>query len=102
MSDYLDIDTAMKVANSAFVPLGCLTAANPDGASFSLTVLDAQAAPILSVEHVHLNQFSNPVRLGGVIEQVRQDLARKGYELSPWTMPWIIDPSSLPETPPNY
>lgn len=102
MSEQLDMDTAMTLASDAFQPYGCVTAANPEDDSFNLTVMGSDGTTLLNIAHVHSTQYVNPVRLSGVIEQARMDLSRKGCHLDPWSMPWIIDASTLPETPPNY
>lgn len=102
MTERIDMDTAMKLASDAFQPYGCITGANPEDDSFALTVMNSDGTTLLSISHVHQTQYANPLRLNGVIEQARLDLAHKGCHLQPWSMPWIIDPSNLPETPPNY
>ncbi|PAU64095.1 hypothetical protein BZL41_10785 [Pseudomonas sp. PIC25] len=98
----LDIDAAMKLASEAFQPYGCVTSANPEDDSFGFTVMSSAGAEVLAVPHVPRTQYANPLRLCGVIEQARLDLLHKGCHLDPWTMPYITDPSAIPETPPNY
>lgn len=102
MSDQLDIDTAMKLASDAFLPYGCVTGANPGDDSFGLSVMNAEGQEVLAIPHVPRTQYAQPVRLCGVLEQARLDLSHKGCNLDPWTMPFITDPSAIPETTPNY
>lgn len=102
MSDQLDIDTAMKLASEAFQPYGCVTSANPGDDSFGFTVMNDDGGTVLNIPHIAQTQYANPLRLCGVIEQARLDLTHKGCNLQPWAMPYITDPSALPETPPIY
>lgn len=102
MSDQLDIDTAMKLANDAFQPYGCVTSANPDDDSFGLSVMNAEGQQVLAIPHVPHTQYAQPMRLCGVLEQARLDLTHKGCHLDPWSMPFITDPSAIPEITPNY
>ncbi|MDH0339364.1 hypothetical protein [Metapseudomonas otitidis] len=63
---------------------------------------DLHGGKVLEISHVRSTQYADPVRLAGVLEQVRLDLTHQGRNLDPWAMPYIPDPEVLPETPPNY
>lgn len=93
-------DTAMRLATQAFLPYGCQTRAHDEDDSF--TVTDLHGGKVLEISHVRSTQYADPVRLAGVLEQVRLDLTHQGRNLDPWAMPYIPDPEVLPETPPNY
>lgn len=95
-------DNAMRLAADAFQPYGCVTSPNAEDDSFGLTILSVSGNEVLSVPHIPRTQYADPVRLAGVLEQTRLDLTHKGCNLDPWSMPYITDPSSIPETPPNY
>ncbi|GGJ90281.1 hypothetical protein [Pseudomonas matsuisoli] len=102
MTTPIDIDHAMNVASQAFLPYGCVTSANPEDDSFGFSVVDSGGEPVLDVPRVGRLQYEDPTRLSGVLTQARQDLEKKGFELQEWTMPFIVDPQGIPETPPNY
>lgn len=92
----------MRLASQAFQPYSCITNVNASDDSFGFRVLDIACAQVLSVPHIPSTQYTNPLRLAGEIEQVRLDLQYQGRHLEDWTMPFIPDPSGLPEMPPNY
>lgn len=48
------------------------------------------------------SDYTDPQRLGGMLEQARLEAEDKGCRLEPWTMPNITDGTGIPETPPNY
>ncbi|MGC8116970.1 hypothetical protein ACP3VQ_18285 [Metapseudomonas otitidis] len=95
-------DIAMRLATQAFLPYGCQARAHDEDDSFSFTVTDLHGGKVLEISHVRSTQYADPVRLAGVLEQVRLDLTHQGRNLDPWAMPYIPDPEVLPETPPNY
>jgi hypothetical protein len=101
MSTSLDIDIAMHLASEAFSPYRCNAHQNGDD-SFTLSVRNSDGGEVLNIPKVPRTQYSQPLRLVGVIEQARLDLTHKGCQLEPWAMPFIPDPSGLPETPPIY
>lgn len=98
----LTLDDAMQLVSEAFLPCGCVASANPDDDSFSFTVMSGSGTEVLLVPSVSRDDYSNPHRLGSVIEQARLDVEDKDLRLEPWTMPAILDGSGIPETPPNY
>ncbi len=98
----LTLDNAMRLASDAFQPYGCVTGANAEDDSFSLTIMSLSGNEVLNVPHIPRTQYADPVRLAGVLEQMRLDLIHKGCNLEPWSMPYITDPSAIPESPPNY
>jgi hypothetical protein len=102
MATPIDIDNAMKLVSDAFVPCGCVAGANPEDDSFGFTVMAANGQALLNIARVERTQYADPIRLAGVIQQARMDLEHKGCVLQPWEMPFIIDPTGIPETPPNY
>ncbi|BCD87225.1 hypothetical protein PSm6_36320 [Pseudomonas solani] len=102
MTTPISLDTAMRLATEAFLPYGCKALAHEEDDSFSLTVTDLHGEKVLDIGHIRSTQYANPVRLAGVLEQARMDLAHQGRNLDPWAMPFIPDPDVLPETPPIY
>jgi len=102
MSTPIELDIAIKLAAGAFQPYGCVTRANAADDSFGFSVLNSEGAEVLSIPHIPRTQYADPLRLAGVIEQARLDLSHKGCHLDPWSMPFILDPSAIPETTPNY
>ncbi|TLX52949.1 hypothetical protein DN826_20975 [Stutzerimonas nosocomialis] len=97
----MTLDDAMKLASEAFLPLGCVTNANPEDDSFGFTVMNSSGEPVLQVANVPSSQYADPISLGGVLQQARLDVEHKGCHLEPWTMP-MEDATGIPVTPPNY
>ncbi|WP_028240578.1 hypothetical protein [Stutzerimonas azotifigens] len=95
------LDTAMKLVSEAFVPLGCVTGANPDGESFGFSVVDGDGDTLLSVAQVSPEDYADDTRLAAVIGQARRDLEERGCRLEPWS-PALRDDTGIPETTPNY
>lgn len=98
----ISLDTAMRLASEAFQPYVCTTETVSGQDAFGFTVCSITGARLLSVPVVSHFQYAHPLRLAGVLEQARLDLTSKGCHLEAWSMPFIPDPESLPETPPNY
>lgn len=98
----LTLDQAMTLTSEAFLPCGCVTSANPEEDSYGFTVMNSDGAEMMRVAAVPNSQYSDPQRLGEMLEQARLDVEDKGCRLEPWTMPFITDGSGIPETPPNY
>lgn len=97
----LTLDQAMKLVSEAFVPLGCVTGANPDGESFGFSVTDTEGNALLSVAQVPVEDYRDGDRLGAVIGRAREDLESRGCHLQPWA-PRLGDATGIPETTPNY
>jgi len=102
MSTPIELDIATQLAAKAFQPYGCVTRCNDADSSFGFSVKNSQGTEVLNIPHIPRTQYADPMRLMGVIEQARLDLEHKGCHLDPWSMPYILDPSGIPETPPNY
>lgn len=102
MRSEIPLDTAMQLTSQAFLPYGCNARAAHDGQHFGFDVTDLRGHTVLSVASVSALQFSDPLRLAGVLEQARLDLAHQGRNLDPWSMPCITDPDVLPQTPPRH
>src|SRR5690606_24045206 len=98
----LSLDTAMRRTAEAFPPYLCTTERAAGQDAFGFTVRSITGAQLLNVPQVSHFQYAHPLRLAGVLEQARLDLTHKGCHLEDWHMPFIPDPDSLPETPPNY
>ncbi|TWI55546.1 hypothetical protein IQ22_01470 [Pseudomonas duriflava] len=96
MSTPLSLDAAEKLVVRAFVPLGCVTSANPDGKSFGFSVLNAQGEQVFALAEVTSAQYGNPMALKCLIEEARQEVIQKGETLNAWEMPFITDPDALP------
>lgn len=103
MSDQtLTLDEAMQLVSEAFLPCGCVTSANADEDSFSLTVMDGSGDEVMHVAGISRNEYHYAQQLGSVIEQARFEVEDRGHRLEPWTMPSLTDDTGIPETPPNY
>lgn len=98
----LDLDNAMLLAGEAFLPYGCVTSANPDDDSFSLTVMSGSGEEVLRISDIPHGRYADPERLAAVLAQARQDLERQGCPLDAWSMPRLTNDSGLPEMTPNY
>lgn len=85
------LDEAMSIASQAFLPYRCVTLPHAEDASFAMRIHDDADREILSVPHVARSQYSDPVRLAGMLEQARLDLSKDGYSLLPWSMPFQPD-----------
>ncbi|MBA1272231.1 hypothetical protein [Stutzerimonas azotifigens] len=97
----ISLDDAMKLASEAFLPLGCVTSANPEDDSFGFTVMSGSGEPVLQVTNVPSSQYADPISMGNVLQQARLDVEQKGCRLEPWTMP-MEDSTGIPVTTPNY
>ncbi len=87
----LSLDNAMHLASEAFLPYGCITSANPDDDSFSLTVMNGAGEEVLRVADITHGRYCDPDRLTRELQQARQELEQLGCRLDPWTMPLLRD-----------
>lgn len=97
----LSLDNAMHLASEAFLPYGCITSANPEDDSFSLTVMNSAGQEVLRVTDINRGRYADPDRLARELEQARHELEHQGCSLDPWTMPMLRDDSAIPAAP-NY
>jgi hypothetical protein len=102
MSDHLELDTVIRLAREAFLPYTCISQINPGDDNVRLNVVGSDGNEVLSIPNLSPAQYSDPLRLSGVLQQARLDLTHKGCNLQPWEMPYITDARYIPETPPIY
>lgn len=87
MTQPLSLEQALRITEQAFLPHQCQTFYTAADASFAVRVFDDSAVELLSLSHVARTQYSDPVRLAGLIELARLELCKDGYELTAWSMP---------------
>jgi hypothetical protein len=88
---HLTLDEARQIICQAFLPLHCATEADREDASFSLKISDDNERILYSSAHLARSQYSEPIRLAGLIEQARLELSKDGHALYPWSMPFQVD-----------
>jgi hypothetical protein len=88
---HLTLDQARQLVCQAFLPLRCATEADREDASFSLKVSDEAERTLYAIAHLARSQYSEPIRLAGLIEQARLELSKDGHALYPWSMPFQVD-----------
>lgn len=87
----LSLDEATRISETAFLPYRGIAHPDPSDASFSLRVVGEDDRELLSIAHVAVSQYSNPVHLAGLLEEARLELSKDGCHLTPWSMPFQPD-----------
>ena len=87
MNAPLRVNEALLIADHAFEPFQCVAWDAPNGTGdLSLAVIDRTSTRIGS-KQVPSQQYASRAQWERVIEEVRAELADKGYRLQPWSMP---------------
>lgn len=87
MNAQLSLDEAVRISEMAFLPCRATAHTDQGDASFSLRVIDAFGAEILSIAHIARTQYASPAHLAALLENARLELSKDGVTLSAWSLP---------------
>lgn len=87
MNAPLRINEALLIADRAFQPFQCVAWAPQDGnGDLSLSVIDRTNTRI-GRKQIPSSAYTDPAQLEHLLEEVREELSKEGYQLQSWTMP---------------
>jgi hypothetical protein len=88
MNASLRFNDALLIADRAFQPFQCVAWAPQDASGVvCLTVVDRTNTPLIDRTQLTSSIYSDPEKLASALIKSREELSRKGFALSPWSMP---------------
>ncbi|QLF91723.1 hypothetical protein HW090_00235 [Pseudomonas sp. ABC1] len=88
MTHTLRFNDALLITDRAFQPFHCVAWTQQGGnGEVSISVLDGSQSRILGRCNIASNVYSDPVKLGSILQQARERLSNEGLSFSPWSMP---------------
>ena len=86
MNAPLRINEALLIAGRAFQPFKCVAWAPQDGnGELSLSVIDRTNTRI-GRRQIPSSAYTDPAQLEHLLEEVREELSKEGYQLQSWSM----------------
>lgn len=86
MTAPLRINEALLIAGRAFQPFKCVAWAPQDGnGELSLSVIDRTDR--IGRKQIPSSAYTDPAQLEHLLEEVREELSKEGYQLQSWSMP---------------
>jgi hypothetical protein len=86
MNAPLRINEALLIAGRAFQPFKCVAWAPQDGnGELSLSVIDRTGR--IGRKQIPSSAYTDPAQLEHLLEEVREELSKEGYQLQSWSMP---------------
>ncbi|MDQ0124024.1 hypothetical protein J2W17_002972 [Pseudomonas lini] len=87
MNAPLRINEALLIADRALQPFQCVAWAPQDGnGDLSLSVIDRTNTRI-GRKQIPSSAYTDPAQLEHLLEEVREELSKGGYQLQSWSMP---------------
>jgi len=87
MNAPLRINEALLIADRALRPFQCVAWAPQDGnGELSLSVIDRTNTRI-GRKQIPSSAYTDPAQLEHLLEEVREELSKEGYQLQSWSMP---------------
>jgi len=85
MNAPLRINEALLIAGRAFQPFKCVAWAPQDGnGELSLSVIDRTGR--IGRKQIPSSAYTDPAQLEHLLEEVREELSKEGYQLQSWSM----------------
>ena len=86
----LNLDTAIAAIRYGFFPWACLVEVSGFQRELQCQIVDIGGRAIVEAFWLSTTEVVDPRKLRSVIEQTRENLQKKGFELEPWKPRWKI------------